>query len=43
MRTIIISDVHGCMTELTELLDKVKFNKNEDTIVFTGDLMDRGN
>ncbi len=41
-RTIIIGDVHACLDELKEMLDKVAFDKSVDTLVFTGDLMDRG-
>lgn len=42
MRTIIIGDIHGCYDELISLLDKVNFDINNDMIIFTGDLMDRG-
>lgn len=36
---IIISDIHGCLRTLIALLDKLPTN---DTIVFGGDLVDRG-
>ena len=42
MRTIIIGDVHGCLEELRDLLTLVSFTQGTDTLVFTGDLMDRG-
>lgn len=42
MRTIVIGDIHGCYQELLKLLEKVKFNKNEDRLISLGDLMDRG-
>lgn len=41
---VIIGDVHGCLEELTELLDKVGFNANPNKflLIFLGDLTDRG-
>src|SRR6185503_6653865 len=41
-RTLVIGDVHGCLDELRELLERVRFRKGEDRLVFVGDLMDRG-
>ena len=41
MRTIIIGDVHGCLTEFTELLEKCEIG-SEDRLILLGDLMDRG-
>ena len=41
MRTIIIGDVHGCLSELKQLLNKLNFTDN-DHLIFTGDLIDRG-
>jgi len=40
-RTIIIGDVHGCYDELMELLRKVN-RTDSDTVIFCGDLIDRG-
>jgi len=40
-RTIIIGDVHGCLEELDELLDRLGPCAG-DRLVFLGDLMDRG-
>lgn len=40
-RQIIVSDVHGCLDELKELLDRVR-PEPMDTIVFLGDLLDKG-
>lgn len=40
-RTVVIGDVHGCIEELTELLDKCRVGPN-DRVVFAGDLIDRG-
>lgn len=42
MRDIVIGDVHGCYQGLLELLEKVKFTANSDTLWFTGDLVNRG-
>lgn len=40
-RTIVIGDVHGCVAELTALLELVAPRK-EDTVCFVGDLVARG-
>jgi diadenosine tetraphosphatase ApaH/serine/threonine PP2A family protein phosphatase len=40
-RLIAVGDVHGCLEELKELVDALKIN-NQDTLVFLGDLIDRG-
>ena len=42
MRTIIISDVHGCCGALLSLLEKVKPESGSDRLVFLGDLFDCG-
>jgi len=41
-RTIVIGDVHGCLSELKTLLDVVNYNKYSDRCIFAGDLVDRG-
>ncbi|MBM4259671.1 MAG: hypothetical protein FJ147_27710 [Deltaproteobacteria bacterium] len=41
-RTIIIGDIHGCLAELRELLARVDFQSNRDTLIFLGDYLDRG-
>lgn len=40
-RTFAIGDVHGCDTALQTLLDRIE-PQAEDTVVFLGDLVDRG-
>src|SRR6266498_127909 len=40
-RYIIIGDVHGCLTELQALLCRI-VPKPDDTLVFLGDLVDKG-
>ena len=46
MRTIVIGDVHGCYTELKELIDTLEtegeYKKGIDKLVFLGDYIDRG-
>ena len=44
-RVIVVGDVHGCLSELLGLLNKVGFKQNdsEDLLVLAGDLVDRGN
>ncbi|KAJ4313573.1 hypothetical protein N0V84_009330 [Fusarium piperis] len=42
-RLIIIGDVHGHLSELKRLLEKVKFNRsNGDHLIFVGDLVNKG-
>ncbi len=40
-RKIIIGDVHGCLAELKELLNKINLNQS-DQLFFIGDLIDKG-
>ena len=41
MRKIVIGDVHGCLEELQQLIEKLEIQK-EDEVVFVGDLIDKG-
>ncbi len=41
MRTLVIGDIHGCYTELLELLDKAALSE-DDHIIAIGDLVNRG-
>ena len=41
-RVIIIGDVHGCLTELKNLLQKCNVTPTQDTIILVGDLMSKG-
>ena len=40
-RYIVIGDVHGCLDELKQLLQKCELQPN-DCIVYVGDLLDKG-
>lgn len=40
-RTLIISDIHGCLKTLQALVDKVALTKS-DQLIFIGDYIDRG-
>ena len=46
MKTIGISDIHGCYNELEYLISLLvengKYNKETDKLVFLGDYIDRG-
>lgn len=42
-QTIIIGDVHGCLKELKELIERAEFDQERgDQIVFVGDLIGKG-
>ena len=41
-RTIVCGDVHGCLDEFNELLEKLKYDPNQDRLILAGDLVDRG-
>ena len=41
-KTIIVGDVHGCLIELEELLDKCAYLPGKDRLIFVGDLINRG-
>lgn len=41
-RTMFISDVHGCLEEFNELIEKLNYNPNNDRLILLGDLIDRG-
>lgn len=37
-----IGDIHGCYDKLTELLRRIPFDPDRDTIIFLGDYINRG-
>jgi hypothetical protein len=41
-RTVIVGDLHGCATELEELLESVDFAPQRDRLVLVGDVVARG-
>ncbi len=41
-RTIIIGDVHGCLEELDDLIIKVNYQPQRDSLYFLGDIINRG-
>lgn len=42
MPTYVIGDVHGCFRTFQKLLERIRFNPNEDRIYFVGDLVNGG-
>ncbi len=42
MSTYLIGDVHGCYDELQALLEKIQFDSATDSLIFVGDLINRG-
>lgn len=42
MAIFAIGDIQGCHDELKRLLERLRFNSAEDTLWFTGDLVNRG-
>lgn len=41
-RTLIIGDIHGCLESLKRLMDRVKWQPDQDRLIFLGDYIDRG-
>lgn len=41
-KTIIIGDIHGCLTEFKELLTKCNYNTIDSTLILIGDLVNKG-
>jgi len=41
-RTFIIGDIHGCLSMLRGLMDKIDWDPNNDGLIFLGDYIDRG-
>lgn len=39
---ICIGDIHGCLDELKQLLSLAAFDRNRDTLISVGDMIDRG-
>lgn len=42
MRTLVISDIHGCANEFNELLNLVEYVPGKDQLILLGDYIDRG-
>lgn len=41
-RVLAVGDVHGMYEKLIKLMDKIRFNPEEDLLLFLGDYIDRG-
>ena len=42
MSVYVMSDIHGQLNEFKEMLKKIKFNREEDTLYILGDYCDWG-
>lgn len=42
MRTVVIGDIHGCVNQLNELIEKLGEDFSQTKLIFTGDYIDRG-
>jgi len=41
-RVFVIGDIHGCLTLLRRLIDKIPWDPEKDRLIFVGDYIDRG-
>lgn len=41
-RDFVVGDIHGCLSQFTQLLDVVNFDETHDRVFSVGDLIDRG-
>jgi hypothetical protein len=41
-RIFVMGDIHGCLKEMNQLLDKIQFQPKHDVLILTGDLVYRG-
>ncbi|RAI86058.1 calcineurin-like phosphoesterase family protein [Paenibacillus pabuli] len=41
-RTIMISDIHGCIDQLDQILQLTEYNSTKDKLILLGDYVDRG-
>lgn len=41
-RVVVVGDVHGCLHEMQELLQKVNFTQGSDLLLFNGDMVNKG-
>ncbi len=41
-RTIIVGDIHGCLSEFQDLLHKCAYKKEDTTLILVGDLVNKG-
>jgi serine/threonine protein phosphatase 1 len=41
-RTLVISDIHGCYDSFIDLLHKLRFDAEQDSLILLGDYVDRG-
>jgi Icc-related predicted phosphoesterase len=39
---VFVGDIHGCIDEFDSLLEKVRFDRQQDSLVLVGDLVNKG-
>lgn len=39
---VVVGDIHGCLEEFEDLLNKINYNPNTIRLILAGDIMDRG-
>jgi metallophosphoesterase superfamily enzyme len=41
-RLVVVGDLHGCLVELFQVLDAVKFEYGKDNLILVGDVCNKG-
>lgn len=41
-RIFVVGDIHGCLDEFNQLIDRIQFNPNTDQLILAGDMIAKG-